>query len=219
MGVRFCPISDCRKPAQGGHHSQGAHFALPDMIRGFVPDAGALQRLPRRIPYNIAMELLLTGRRMGGDETARWGRVSQVVPSDKPMSTARELAEKIAEGAPLAVKALLEILPAIDPLPLIETFDKMKRGRSGLLAYEQMMISKDFLEGLRATPRSGNPCGNDAERDGFDPMASPTATVFDVTLCAQRAWLLFGTTRGAANRDALRVRRPIGHRPRVSHRR
>jgi crotonobetainyl-CoA hydratase len=96
------------------------------------------------------MELLLTGRRMGGDETARWGRVSQVVPSDKPMSTARELAEKIAEGAPLAVKALLEILPAIDPLPLIETFDKMKRSRSGLPAHEQMMISKDFLEGLRA---------------------------------------------------------------------
>ena len=84
------------------------------MIRGFVPDAGALQRLPRRIPYNIAVELLLTGRRMGADEAARWGLVSKVVPGEKLMSTANELAEKIAEGAPLAVTALLEVLPAID---------------------------------------------------------------------------------------------------------
>jgi len=72
---------------------------LPEMIRGFVPDAGALQRLPRRIPYNIAVELLLTGRRMGADEAARWGLVSKVVPGEKLMSTANELAEKIAEGA------------------------------------------------------------------------------------------------------------------------
>ena len=52
--------------------AEHAHFALPEMMRGFVPDAGALQRLPRRIPYNIAMELLLTGRRMDADEAARW---------------------------------------------------------------------------------------------------------------------------------------------------
>ena len=107
--------------------AEHAHFALPEMMRGFVPDAGALQRLPRRIPYNIAMELLLTGRRMRADEAARWGLVSQVVSCDKLLSTARELAEKIAEGAPLAVTALLEVLPAIDRLPLVESFDKMKR--------------------------------------------------------------------------------------------
>ncbi|MGE0716402.1 MAG: enoyl-CoA hydratase-related protein, partial [Alphaproteobacteria bacterium] len=41
-----------------------AWFALPEMKRGFLPDAGAVQRLPRRIPYNVAMEMMLTGRRM-----------------------------------------------------------------------------------------------------------------------------------------------------------
>jgi len=137
--------------------AEHAHFALPEMIRGFVPDAGALQRLPRRIPYNITVELLLTGRRMGADEAARWGLVSKVVPGEKLMSTANELAEKIAEGAPLAVTALLEVLPAIDRLPLVESFNKMKRGRSGLPAYERMMVSEDFLEGPRAYAEKRKP--------------------------------------------------------------
>jgi crotonobetainyl-CoA hydratase len=134
-----------------------AHFALPEMARGFVPDAGALQRLPRRIPYNIAMELLLTGRRMDAAEAARWGLVSTVLPGSKLMAVAHQMAESIAEGAPLAVRALLEILPAIDRLPLVQSFDKMKRGRSGLPAYERMMISEDFLEGPRAYAEKRKP--------------------------------------------------------------
>lgn len=134
-----------------------AHFALPEMARGFVPDAGALQRLPRRIPYNIAMELLLTGRRMDAAEAARWGLVSTVLPGSKLMAAAHRMAESIADGAPLAVRALLEILPAIDRLPLVQSFDKMKRGRSGLPAYERMMISEDFLEGPRAYAEKRKP--------------------------------------------------------------
>ena len=53
--------------------AQHAEFALPEMPLGIVPDAGALQRLPRRLPYNIAMEMLLLGRRMGAEEAARYG--------------------------------------------------------------------------------------------------------------------------------------------------
>jgi crotonobetainyl-CoA hydratase len=94
---------------------------------------------------------------MDADEAARWGLVSQVVAGDKLMSTARELAERIAEGAPLAVTALLEVLPAIDRLPIVESFDKMKRGRSGLPAYERMMVSEDFLEGPRAYAEKRKP--------------------------------------------------------------
>lgn len=137
--------------------AEHAHFALPEMARGFVPDAGALQRLPRRVPYNVAMELLLTGRRMDAREAAHWGLVSQVVAASELMATARNLADTIAKGAPLAVRALLEILPAIDRLPIVESFAKMKRGRSGLPAYEQMMISEDFLEGPRAYAEKRKP--------------------------------------------------------------
>ena len=124
--------------------AEHAHFSLPEMARGLVPDAGALQRLPRRIPYNVAMELLLTGRRMSATEAAHWGLVNAVVPAAQLLDEAYRLAESIAEGAPLAVRALLETLPAIDRLPLVESFAKMKRGHSGLPAYGGTMISEGF---------------------------------------------------------------------------
>src|SRR4029450_1372014 len=57
-----------------------AEFALPEMQRGFLGDAGGGQPLPRRIPYNMAMELLLTGRRMPVAEAVHWGLVHKAVP-------------------------------------------------------------------------------------------------------------------------------------------
>jgi crotonobetainyl-CoA hydratase len=130
--------------------AETAYFALPEMARGFVPDAGAIQRLPRRIPHNIAVDMLLTGRRMEATEAHERGLVAEVLPAERLMPRAREIAETIAEGAPLAVRALLEVLPAIENLSLQEAFRRTKRGTSGLPAYEAMMVSEDFLEGPRA---------------------------------------------------------------------
>lgn len=127
-----------------------AQFWLPEMQRGFVPDAGAVQKLPRLIPYNVAMGMILTARRMPAAEGAHWGLVYEVVPSPGLMARARELAASIAEGAPLAVEALLEAVPALMALSEREAFAKMKRGRSGLPAYEKTLVSEDFLEGPRA---------------------------------------------------------------------
>jgi crotonobetainyl-CoA hydratase len=73
------------------------------------------------------------------------------------MAKARELAGSIAEGAPLAVRALLEALPVIDRLPIEEAFTCTKRGRSGLVAYERMLASEDFLEGPRAFAEKRKP--------------------------------------------------------------
>ena len=134
-----------------------AHFALPEMARGFVPDAGAVQRLPRRLPYNVAVEMLLTGRRMSAEEAHRWGLVHAIVPPERLMTTARNLAGQIAEGAPLAIAALLEVLPVIDTLPVKESFNRMKRGRSRLPIYEAMLVSEDFLEGPRAFAEKRKP--------------------------------------------------------------
>lgn len=127
-----------------------AAFWLPEMQRGFVPDAGAVQKLPRLIPYNVAMGMMLTGRRMPASEAAHWGLAYQTVAAAKLMPTARELAATIAEGAPLAIEALLEAVPALMPLSVRDAFAKMKRGRSGLPAYEKTLVSEDFLEGPRA---------------------------------------------------------------------
>ncbi len=70
------------------------HFALPEMPLGIVPDAGALQRLPRLIPRNIAMEMLLLGRKMTAGEAAHYGLVNKVVPKEALMETARAWADQ-----------------------------------------------------------------------------------------------------------------------------
>ena len=69
--------------------AEHVEFSLPEMPLGIVPDAGALQRLPHRLPYNIAVELLLLGRRMSAKEAAGYGFVNAVVPKDQVMPKAR----------------------------------------------------------------------------------------------------------------------------------
>jgi crotonobetainyl-CoA hydratase len=134
-----------------------AEFSFPEMQRGFVSDAGAIQRLPRRIPYNVAVELMLTGRRMGAAEATHWGLVHAAVPLPELLPHAHQIAATIADSAPLAVRALLEILPLIHELPEREAFARAKRGRTGSPFYERMLVSEDFLEGPRAFAEKRKP--------------------------------------------------------------
>ena len=141
-----------------------AEFFLPEMQRGFLPDAGAIQRLPRLLPYNVAMELFLTGRRMGAEEAKHWGLVHDVVPRQQLMERARSLAAEIADGAPLALQALKEALGAMIHLPLPESFEVTRcairgggDGSSGLPIYEKMLFSDDFMEGARAFAEKRKP--------------------------------------------------------------
>lgn len=130
--------------------SEHAEFFLPEMQRGFLPDAGAVQRLPRRIPYNVAMELILTGRRMSASEAKHWGLVHEITPRNGVIDRARELAQHIASGAPLAMQALKEVMPEIYNLPLEEAFAETKPNNPKLPLYQKMLSSEDFMEGARA---------------------------------------------------------------------
>ena len=112
------------------------------------PDAGALQRLPRRLPYNIAMEMLLLGRRMPAEEAARYGLVNKVVPIAELMPTARDWAAQLAKSAPLALQTVKEVLRAIECRPLKETFSTMRTG--DLPTYRAMLKSEDAAEGVKA---------------------------------------------------------------------
>ena len=127
-----------------------AEFFLPEMQRGFLPDVGAIQILPRKLPYNVAMELLYTGRRMSAQEAAQWGLVCRVCPASELMSQARALAHEVAQGAPLALQALKEVVPAIHNLPLPQAFAATKPGNTELPVYQKMLMSEDFMEGPRA---------------------------------------------------------------------
>ena len=128
--------------------AEHVEFALPEMALGLVPDAGALQRLPRRLPYNIAMEMFLLGRRMTAREAAHHGLVNKVVPAGELMDVARDWAGRIAGAAPLAVQSVKEVLRAIQCTPLEQAFADMRSGE--LAVYQAMLASQDAKEGVKA---------------------------------------------------------------------
>ena len=137
--------------------AEHAEFWLPEMERGFLASAGAIQRLPRRIPYNVAMDLFLTGRHMGAEEAKHWGLVREVVSAGRLLERARALADRLAGSAPLALQAMKAIMPAIMTLPLPQAMEKTKPGNSGVPVYEKMMDSEDAIEGPRAFAEKRKP--------------------------------------------------------------
>ena len=86
--------------------SKDAEFWYPEARLGNMADAGAVQRLPRKIPVNVAMEMLMTGRRMSAAEARQWGLVNWVVPGDQVLAKAREVAGGLARSAPLSLRAI-----------------------------------------------------------------------------------------------------------------
>jgi len=128
--------------------AEHVEFALPELPLGLVPDAGAIQRIPRRIPYNKAMEMLLLGERMGAAEAAGYGLVNAVVPADQLLTTARAWAEKLAGVAPLALQSIKEILRAIEGDTIRQAFDTMRTG--DLPNYRKLLRSEDAQEGVSA---------------------------------------------------------------------
>jgi crotonobetainyl-CoA hydratase len=125
-----------------------AEFGFPEVRLGLVPDAGGVLRIPGRVPYAIAVEYLLTGRRITAAEAARWGLVNHVVPAASLMTTARQLAGSICAAAPLAVAAVLEMLRNTDGSGLRAGYDIVRAGN--LPAYRKMLGSQDAREGARA---------------------------------------------------------------------
>jgi len=134
-----------------------SEFFFPEMQRGFLPDVGGIQHLPRKIPYNVAMELLYTGRRMPAEEAKHWGLVHAILPKEQLMDRARELAAHIANSAPLALQALKEVVPYIRSLPIDEAFAVTKPGNNMLPVYQKMLFSEDFMEGGRAFAEKRDP--------------------------------------------------------------
>ena len=128
--------------------SENAEFALTEVKLGMVADSGGVLRLPQRLPRAIALELLLTGRRMGAHEAARWGLVNQVVAPDGLMAAANALAQQIVQAAPLAVGAVMEIAKATAGMPIEQAYQALRGG--GLPVYQAMLRSEDAAEGPRA---------------------------------------------------------------------
>jgi enoyl-CoA hydratase/carnithine racemase len=87
--------------------SDHARFGKPEINLGFPPPFGGTQRLPRHIGRKRALQLILTGDSISAEEAARIGLINEVVPADRLLERTRELAARIIEKSPIAVRACL----------------------------------------------------------------------------------------------------------------
>jgi len=94
-----------------------AYFGIPEVKRGLIAGAGALVRLPKRLPLGVALELALTGEPISAERALALGLVNRVVPGASLMDEAMQLAEQITQNAPLAVRNSLEVLRTASDLP------------------------------------------------------------------------------------------------------
>ena len=127
--------------------AEHAQFALPEISAGTLADAATI-KLPRRIPYHVAMDMLLTGRWMEVDEALRWGLINRVVPAADVMTSARQLAATLAAGPPLVFAAIKELARESERLSFGEAIDRVVRQDFPTVA--ALYGSEDQLEGAKA---------------------------------------------------------------------
>ncbi|MEO0764978.1 MAG: carnitinyl-CoA dehydratase [Pseudomonadota bacterium] len=131
-----------------------AQFALPEIRSGTVADAASV-KLPKRIPYHIAMELLLTGRWFDVQEAHRWGLVNEIVPGDALMERAWDLARLLASGPPLVYAAIKEIVRDAEDAKFQDAMNRITK--SQLASVETLYRSEDQLEGAKAFAEKRDP--------------------------------------------------------------
>lgn len=125
--------------------AENAQFWLPEAQLGILPDGGGVIRLQRRIPKSVAVEMMMTGRRMSPQEALEWGLVSRVVPLSGLMDAARELAQAVAKSAPLSLRAVKAIVNNTDGMSVEEAYGFMRGGR--IPQYRACLDSEDAKEG------------------------------------------------------------------------
>ncbi len=131
-----------------------ATFALPEIRSGTVADAATI-KLPRRIPYHVAMELLFTGRSIDTAEAKHWGLINEIVPAADLMTRARVLADQLADGPPLVFAAIKEIDRETSHLSVHQAFDMVTNRK--LPTVDKLYSSDDQLEGARAFAEKRKP--------------------------------------------------------------
>ncbi len=131
-----------------------ATFALPEIRSGTVADAASV-KLPKRIPYHIAMELLLTGRWFDAEEANRWGLVNEIIAADQLMDRAWELARLLASGPPLVYAAIKEIVRDAEDAKFQDTMNRITKRQ--LRTVDVLYASEDQLEGAKAFAEKRDP--------------------------------------------------------------
>jgi len=131
-----------------------ATFALPEINSGTVADAATL-KLPRRIPYHVAMDLLLTGRWFDAEEALRWGLLREVVGPEALGETVWALARTLEKGPPLVYAAIKEIVREAEAMRFQDAMNRITKRQFD--SVDRLYGSEDQLEGARAFAEKREP--------------------------------------------------------------
>jgi enoyl-CoA hydratase/carnithine racemase len=124
--------------------SEEAEFGQPEILLGIIPGGGGTQRLARVMGKQRAMELVLTGRRIGASEAHSLGIVTRLAPPDGWLDAALQLAGEVAERPPLAARLAKQAVLAAEETALTAGLDHERR------LYELAMATEDRVEGMNA---------------------------------------------------------------------
>ncbi len=131
--------------------ANSANFGLPEVKRGIVPGSGGMVRLPSRIPYHMAMEMVLTGGMYPAARMAELGLVSRLAEPGKATEQALELAVQIAANGPLAVQTAKSIVSQSRDWRQSDLFDLQRPRIAGIFT------SADAKEGATAFAEKREP--------------------------------------------------------------
>lgn len=134
--------------------SSTASFALPEIRSGTVADAASI-KLPKRIPYHVAMDLLLTGRWFDAEEALRWGLLREICAPDALRDKAWDLARLLASGPPLVYAAIKEVVREAEALRFQDALNRVTKRQ--MPTVDRLYGSEDLLEGQNAFAEKRDP--------------------------------------------------------------
>jgi enoyl-CoA hydratase/carnithine racemase len=116
--------------------AEDARFGLTEVKRGLIAGEGGVIRLPQRIPYHVALKMLLTGEPISAADANRYGLVSELTPSGAALAGAHELARRVATNAPLALAKVKQVLRETQGLNDADAFARQSENAHSLLDTE-----------------------------------------------------------------------------------
>ena len=148
--------------------SDNATFALPEIRSGTVADAASI-KLPKRIPYHVAMDLLLTGRWFDAEEAHRWGIVKEITTPETLLAKAWDLARLLESGPPLVYAAIKEVVREAEALRFQDALNRVTKrqtGNGGSALFQRgsagrrprLCRESAIRSGRASKPRATQPC-------------------------------------------------------------
>lgn len=134
--------------------SDNATFALPEINSGTVADAASI-KLPKRIPYHVAMDMLLTGRWIDAEEALRWGLLREITTPEELLPKAWELARMLESGPPLVQAAIKEIVREAEDMKFQDALNRITKRQ--FVTVDKLYSSEDQLEGAKAFAEGRKP--------------------------------------------------------------